>query len=73
METVRHRYRVERRMINYISTILSSYDGIAFTQTIDQNKAIIELGISPYCVELVDEIITSLATDEGIFLEKMIH
>ncbi|MBN1851026.1 MAG: DUF4911 domain-containing protein [Deltaproteobacteria bacterium] len=59
-------------MINYISTILGSYSGICFAQTIDPNEAVIEFGISPCCLELVEEIITSLIRDEGIRLEKMV-
>jgi hypothetical protein len=72
MKTVRRRYRVARNEINYLSIIIGSYDGIAFLQTIDPNEAIIELGISPCCVELVSKLVDSFIQDEGIDLEEML-
>jgi hypothetical protein len=71
MEMVKRRYKVERSEINYISVIISSYDGVAFTQTLDSHEAIIELGIAPHCVGLVKELLASLARDEDIRLEEI--
>jgi len=73
MGTIKRRYKVERSQINYLSTIIGSYDGAAFTLTIDPRIAIIELRISPYCTGLITELLKSLVKEEGIRIEEVLN
>ena len=57
METIKRIFRIERREINYFKLIIEAYDGMAVVKTIDPYKAIVELGISPGCENLVTELL----------------
>lgn len=71
METISRFYHVDRDLIHYIRWIIESYDGVAVVTTIDPEKGIIELRISPGCESIVDELIDSLKKDESIKLNKI--
>jgi arginine repressor len=71
METISRFYHVDRDSIHYIRWIIESYDGMAVVTTIDPEKGIIELRISPGCESIVDELIDSLKKDESIKLNQI--
>ena len=56
----------ERSKIGYIRFTIESYDGMALVTTIDPQKAIIELKISPGCEGMVLELMEALRRDEGL-------
>jgi hypothetical protein len=66
METIKLLCQVERKDIGYFSWIIQSYDGIAVLKTIDPNKAIVELQISPGCEDIIFELLDALKGQEGI-------
>ena len=66
METVKYLLRVERREINYIQSIIESYDGMARVSTIDPQEAIIEVGVSRGCEEQFFELLEDLRIKEGL-------
>jgi len=66
METVRRTYRVQRKDINYLRTTLESYDGMAMVRTLDPREAVIEVSVSPGCVEPVLELLEDLKRSEGM-------
>ena len=49
LETVLKYYRVDRREICFLRFIVEAYDGMAFLRTIDPEKGIVALHISPGC------------------------
>ena len=66
METIRYLFRVERREINYIQSIIESYDGMARVSTIDPWEAIIEVRISQGCEDQFFELLDDLMKREGL-------
>ncbi len=66
-------FQVERKDINYLRTIIESYDGMAIVKTIDAHKAIIELVISIGCEDIVLNLLNSLEKDEGVKLAPILH
>jgi hypothetical protein len=70
METVRSRYKVDRRDIMYLRATIESYDGMAVVRTLDPGEAVIELLIAPGCQDSVKNLIEDLNTREGIKLES---
>ncbi len=73
MQTISKKYKVDRSSINYIRWIIESYDGMAIVTTINPHKAIIELKIAPGCETLIDELIYSLKTAEGLNFADIIN
>ncbi len=69
METIRYLFRVERREINYIQSIIESYDGMARVSTIDPWEAIVEVFISPGCEEQFFNLLDDLTKREGIVMQ----
>jgi hypothetical protein len=71
METTRFLFRIRRKEINFVQTIIESYDGIATVSTVDPQEAVIELMISPSCEAMILELIDSLKELDGIdFIRK---
>ena len=68
MQSTRKVFRVNRCDINYLRTIIESYDGMAIVKTIDPFEAYIEIRISSGCEDLVYELLDSLVKDEGFEL-----
>ena len=66
METSRHCLNVDRSEINYLRLIIESYDGMAVVKTINPEKAVIELLISPGCEKMIFELLESLRKNEEI-------
>ncbi|MDP6179072.1 MAG: DUF4911 domain-containing protein [Desulfatiglandales bacterium] len=72
METIKHLFRVDRREMNYLRVTIESYDGMAVVRTIDSGEGLIEIQISPFCENLVFDLLNSLVEEEGIRLEKIV-
>lgn len=72
METIKHIFRVDRREMNYLRVTIESYDGMAVVRTIDPRAGLIEIQISPFCENLVFDLLNSLVEEEGIRLEKIV-
>jgi hypothetical protein len=68
METIRQSFWVDRKEIAYLRMTLESYDGMAVVRTIDPQKALIEILISPGCQRLVDELLNDLVRREALRL-----
>jgi hypothetical protein len=66
----RHYFRVNRKDIGYLRYTLESYDGMAMVTTVDPVAAWIEISISPGCEETILELLGSLKSDEGLFIEQ---
>ena len=71
METIRHIFRVDRHEINYLRVTIESYDGMAVVRTVDPKEALIEIQMSPGCETWIDDLLHSLAEDEGIRIEQV--
>ena len=67
-ETVKKRYRVDRREIAFIRFIIEAYDGLATVTTLDANTGLIEFQIAPDCEQDVEAILLDLRQD--IMMEK---
>jgi hypothetical protein len=61
---------VERRDINYLRSIIESYDGMAIVKTLDPHTAYIEVRIAPGCEDYILELMDSLSREEGLRIEK---
>lgn len=71
METIKQSYIVDRNKIHYIRWTIESYDGMATVSTIDPQKAVIEIKISPGCEGIIKSLLDSLAEREGIKFKKV--
>ncbi|GAF96212.1 unnamed protein product [marine sediment metagenome] len=71
MGTIRRLFQVERLEINYLRVTIESYDGMAVVRTIDPHTALIELGISPGCEDVILELLESLRETEGIRIKEV--
>ncbi|MBW2367814.1 MAG: DUF4911 domain-containing protein [Deltaproteobacteria bacterium] len=47
MESIKKRYRIDRREIHFIKFILEAYEGVAVLTTLDPKAGLIELMIAP--------------------------
>jgi len=70
MQCERRLFRVDREEIGYLRFTLESYDGIGVVATRDPFAALIEISIAPGCREAVEELLASLAEEEGLNIEK---
>ena len=69
-KTSKRVFRVERHEINYLRITIESYDGMALVRTVDPEEATIELLVAPGCEAILNSLIESLKTEEGILLEN---
>jgi len=67
-ETIKQRYRVDRRKIAFIRFIIEAYDGLAIITTLDSESGLIEFQIAPGCAQDVETILEDLKRD--IMIEK---
>jgi len=67
-ETIKQRYRVDRREIAFIRFIVEAYDGLAIVTTLDPETGLIEFRIAPGCEQDVEMILQDLKSD--IMMEK---
>ncbi|HIJ40495.1 MAG TPA: DUF4911 domain-containing protein [Deltaproteobacteria bacterium] len=72
MQSIRRSFVTERSKIGYIRFTIESYDGMALVSTVDPQKAIIELKISPGCEGMVLELLESLRRDEGLKIGEVL-
>jgi len=68
-ETIKLRYRVDRREIAFIRFIVEAYDGLAVVTTLDPETGLIEFRIAPGCEQDVEMILQGLKSD--IMMEKV--
>ena len=68
-ETIKQRYRVDRRKIAFIRFIIEAYDGLAIVTTLDSKTGLIEFQIAPGCVPDVETILQDLNQD--VMMEKV--
>ena len=68
-ETIKQRYRVDRREIAFIRFIVEAYDGLAVITTLDPATGLIEFRIAPGCEQDVEMILQDLKSD--IMMEKV--
>lgn len=73
METIKRQFRLRTEDINYVTTTVASYDGMAVVRTVDRHEARIEIGIAPGCENVLDGLLESLVKEEGIVLEEVDH
>jgi hypothetical protein len=64
--SVKRYYRMDRRKVHHLKFILEGYSGVAVVSTLDPEKGLIELRISPGCEKEVDMIIGDLQKDVRI-------
>ena len=62
-ETIKKRYRVDRRKIAFFRFILEAYDGLAILTTLDSGTGLVELNIAPGCEQDVADILHDLKKD----------
>jgi hypothetical protein len=62
-ETIKKRYRVDRRKIAFIRFILEAYDGLAILTTLDSGTGLVEFQIAPGCEQDVAAILHDLKKD----------
>jgi hypothetical protein len=67
-ETIKQRYRVDRREIAFIRFVLEAYDGLAVVTTVDPATGLIEFQIAPGCEQDVAMILQDL--QQNIMMEK---
>ena len=58
--SVKKYYRIDRRETHYFKFILEAYAGVAVMRTLDPQKGLIVLHVSPGCEEEVDMIVHDL-------------
>jgi len=58
--SIKKYYRIDRREIHYLRFILEAYAGLAVLRTLDPQKGLVVLHVSPGCEEEVDMIICDL-------------
>jgi len=62
-ETIKQRYRVDRREIAFIRFIIEAYDGLAVVTTLDPEAGLIEFQIAPGCEQDLETILQDLKQD----------
>ncbi len=73
MKTTKLLFKVERREINFIQSIIESYDGMAFVSTVDPSEGILELRISPGCETLILDLLESLRKRNGLDFIRLLE
>ena len=71
MDTIKRYYRVDRREIFFIQSIIEGYDGLATMSTVDPNRGVIRLSIPPETETDVLDILQDLKTS-GILMEAVV-
>jgi hypothetical protein len=62
-ETIKQRYRVDRRKIAFIRFILEAYDGLAIITTLDPEAGLVEFQIAPGCEQDMALLLQDLKRD----------
>jgi hypothetical protein len=60
LETTRRYYRIDRRQIAYLKFILEGYEGLANLSTIDAERGVVVVHISPGCEDDFESLIEDL-------------
>jgi hypothetical protein len=63
LETIKHRYRVDRRQISFIRFVLEAYDNVAVMTTLDSREAVVQISVAPGCEAMVAGIVESFADE----------
>ncbi len=59
-------FQLPRAEIGYLRFILESYDGLAFSRTLDKHEALVEIAYSPSREADVEGLLSALAVDAGL-------
>jgi hypothetical protein len=70
VEATQRYYRVDRREIFFIQSIIEGYDGLAMMSTIDPTRGVIRLSMSPGTETDVSDILQDLKAS-GILIEAL--
>ena len=62
-DSINFRYEVDKKDIAYIVALIEAYDDLAVVRTIDQNRGLIELLISPDFIDIIDKLIENLKNE----------
>lgn len=60
VETIKRYYKINKKEICFVKSILEAYDGMAVLRTVDPNEGIIEISIIPGCEEDITTILNDL-------------
>ena len=71
MDTIKRYYRVDRREIFFIQSIIEGYDGLATISTVDPTRGVIRLSMSPGTETDVLDILQDIKAS-GILIEAVI-
>lgn len=63
-------YRMDRRRISFLKSILEAYDNVAVLTTLDARQGLVKMIVAPGCEEVVDSIVVSLSDDLEIVAAK---
>ncbi|MCD6420723.1 MAG: DUF4911 domain-containing protein [Synergistetes bacterium] len=70
VDTIDLFFRTQRQHIFYVAIIFEAYEGIAITQTVDKDIAIIRVMVAPDFIDDVMAVVSALR-EEGIELKKV--
>ena len=65
-DSLNYQYEVDKRDIAYIVSLVEAYDYLAVVRTLDQDRGLIELLISPDFVNEVNALMESLRVEISI-------
>jgi len=60
VETIKRYYKINRKEICFVKSIIEAYDGMAVLRTVDPKEGIIEISIIPGCEEDIRNILNDL-------------
>ncbi|UCC66784.1 MAG: DUF4911 domain-containing protein [Deltaproteobacteria bacterium] len=63
MDTIALFVQIPSREIAFLTFVLDSYEGVATIRTVDPEKGIVELMVSPHQKEEIKEILSSLGDE----------
>lgn len=63
MDTIALSVQIPSREIAFLTFVLDSYEGVATIRTVDPEKGIVELMVSPHQKEEIKEILSSLGDE----------
>ena len=59
-DSINWRYEIDKKDIAYLCGLFEAYDGLAVVRTLDQNRGLIELLISPDYTDDVNRLLIAL-------------
>ena len=71
MQTLKQKYRVDRRQISFIRFIFEAYEGVAVVTTLDPATGLISLAMAPGCETIARDVMDDLS--RSILIEPVDH